>query len=118
MQMETLNLIVAGKHKKGDVLGIARIAGIMAAKRTPDLIPLCHTLLLSKVALDFAIDEADPLAQLAGNIDHVGTLALHGIIEPAQLTALDKPTIKTLASQLGVSEKQIQSWMKAPTQEE
>ncbi len=49
MQPETLALIVEGKHKKGDVLAVARIAGIMAAKRTPDLIPLCHPLLLTKV---------------------------------------------------------------------
>ncbi|MEW5838372.1 MAG: cyclic pyranopterin monophosphate synthase MoaC [Pseudomonadota bacterium] len=49
MQPETLHLITAGKHKKGDVLAVARIAGIMAAKRTPDLIPLCHPLLLTKV---------------------------------------------------------------------
>lgn len=49
MKPETLALIVEGKHKKGDVLAVARIAGIMAAKRTPDLIPLCHPLLLTKV---------------------------------------------------------------------
>ena len=49
MQPETLALITEGKHKKGDVLAVARIAGIMAAKRTPDLIPLCHPLLLTKV---------------------------------------------------------------------
>ncbi|MEW5973605.1 MAG: cyclic pyranopterin monophosphate synthase MoaC [Pseudomonadota bacterium] len=49
MRPETLALIVEGKHKKGDVLAVARIAGIMAAKRTPDLIPLCHPLLLTKV---------------------------------------------------------------------
>jgi cyclic pyranopterin phosphate synthase len=49
MQPATLALIVDGKHKKGDVLAVARIAGIMAAKRTSDLIPLCHPLLLTKV---------------------------------------------------------------------
>ncbi|MFZ5580610.1 MAG: cyclic pyranopterin monophosphate synthase MoaC [Pseudomonadota bacterium] len=49
MRPETLALIVEGKHKKGDVLAVARLAGIMAAKRTPDLIPLCHPLLLTKV---------------------------------------------------------------------
>ncbi|NJO15817.1 MAG: cyclic pyranopterin monophosphate synthase MoaC [Thioploca sp.] len=52
MQPETLNLIIAGKHKKGDVLGIARIAGIMAAKKTSDLIPLCHPLMLTHVSVD------------------------------------------------------------------
>ncbi len=57
MQPETLALIIQGSHKKGDVLGIARIAGIMAAKKTADLIPLCHPLSLTHVSLDFQIDE-------------------------------------------------------------
>jgi cyclic pyranopterin monophosphate synthase len=52
MQPETLSLIMAGGHKKGDVLGIARIAGIMAAKKTSDLIPLCHPLMLTQVSVD------------------------------------------------------------------
>jgi len=55
----TLAAIRDGNVPKGDVLAAARIAGIMAAKRTPDLIPLCHTLLLTKVTVDFAIDEAE-----------------------------------------------------------
>ena len=54
MQPETLALIESGTAKKGDVLGIARIAGIQAAKKTSDLIPLCHPLALTRVALDFA----------------------------------------------------------------
>src|ERR1700694_3953368 len=54
MSKATLDLIVSGNAKKGDVLGTARIAGIMAAKRTPDLIPLCHPLALSKVTLEIA----------------------------------------------------------------
>jgi cyclic pyranopterin phosphate synthase len=58
MQPETLRAIRDGNVPKGDVLAAARIAGIMAAKRTPELIPLCHPLLLSKVAVDFEIDEA------------------------------------------------------------
>ena len=57
MQPETLQMIVAGNHKKGDVLGIARLAGIMASKKTPEIIPLCHPLMLTKVAVDFAIDQ-------------------------------------------------------------
>jgi len=56
----TLALILAGDAKKGDVLGTARIAGIMAAKRTHELIPLCHPIALTKIALDFAPDEALP----------------------------------------------------------
>ena len=53
MQSSTLAIIEAGTAKKGDVLGIARIAGILAAKRTSDLIPLCHPLALTRVALNF-----------------------------------------------------------------
>ena len=52
MQPATLERVVAGAHAKGDVLGVARLAGIMAAKRTADLIPLCHPLALARVAVD------------------------------------------------------------------
>jgi cyclic pyranopterin phosphate synthase len=57
MQPATWSLIASGTAKKGDVLGIARIAGIQAAKKTSDLIPLCHPLALSRVAVDFAMEE-------------------------------------------------------------
>ncbi|QWD86800.1 cyclic pyranopterin monophosphate synthase MoaC [Polynucleobacter paludilacus] len=56
MQAETLQMIEAGSHKKGDVLGIARIAGIQASKKTSDLIPLCHPLALTHVSLEFESD--------------------------------------------------------------
>lgn len=56
MQASTLELIEQGGHKKGDVLGIARIAGIMAAKKTSELVPLCHPLQLSSVKVDFSCD--------------------------------------------------------------
>ena len=59
MQPATLAAIQAGEIGKGDVLGIARLAGIMAAKRTPDLIPLCHPLALTKVTVDLECVEAD-----------------------------------------------------------
>jgi cyclic pyranopterin phosphate synthase len=60
MSRATLELILSGNAKKGDVLGTARIAGIMAAKRTSELIPLCHPLSLSKVTVDIDTDEALP----------------------------------------------------------
>ena len=72
MQPQTLELIVSGEAKKGDVLGTARIAGIMAAKRTHELIPLCHALLLSKVTVDLTPDASLPgvrvraMAKVAG----------------------------------------------------
>lgn len=61
MQPKTLALILSGAHKKGDVLGVARIAGIMAAKKTAELIPLCHPLALSHVAVHL-----DPQSQRHG----------------------------------------------------
>lgn len=60
MQAETLQLILEGNAKKGDVLGTARIAGIMAAKKTSDLIPLCHPIGLSKVTVSLGPDETLP----------------------------------------------------------
>ena len=60
MLPETLELILAGNAKKGDVIGIARVAGIMAAKKTHDLIPLCHPLLLTKVTVDIEPDPGLP----------------------------------------------------------
>ena len=60
MRKETLDLVLSGNAKKGDVLGAARIAGIMAAKKTSELIPLCHPLLLSKVEVDISPEAALP----------------------------------------------------------
>jgi cyclic pyranopterin phosphate synthase len=60
MSAKTLDLVLAGNAKKGDVLGTARIAGIMAAKRTHDLIPLCHPLSISQVSVDFTPDRKRP----------------------------------------------------------
>jgi cyclic pyranopterin phosphate synthase len=58
MQPQTLAMIRAGGVKKGDVLSVARLAGIMGAKRTPELIPLCHPLALTSVTVDLTLDEA------------------------------------------------------------
>jgi cyclic pyranopterin phosphate synthase len=60
MQAETLRMILTGNAKKGDVLGAARIAGIMAAKKTHELVPLCHPLLLTKVSVDIEPDDRLP----------------------------------------------------------
>ena len=59
MEKETLQLIIQGGHKKGDVLGIARVAGIMAAKKTSDLVPLCHPLALTRIEIDLEPDEKE-----------------------------------------------------------
>jgi cyclic pyranopterin monophosphate synthase len=68
MRPETLVLIREGDAKKGDVIGTARLAGIMAAKRTHELIPLCHPLLLSKVTVECAIDDALPGLRLTAEV--------------------------------------------------
>ncbi|WP_273689237.1 cyclic pyranopterin monophosphate synthase MoaC [Ketogulonicigenium vulgare] len=64
----TLALVQAGTAAKGDVLGTARLAAIMGAKRTPDLIPLCHPLPLSKVAVDLNIDESLPGVRITATV--------------------------------------------------
>jgi cyclic pyranopterin monophosphate synthase len=68
----TLAHVTAGTAKKGDVLGVARLAGIMAAKRTSDLIPLCHPLPLTKVTLDLTADAALPGIRIAATVRTTG----------------------------------------------
>jgi len=84
MQPDTLRLIIEGGHKKGDVLGIARIAGIMAAKRTSDLVPLCHPIAVTRVDIRLEPDEA---AQCVTAEAAVETLAPTGV-EMEALTAV------------------------------
>lgn len=66
MQPSTLALLAEGGHKKGDVLAVARVAGIQAAKKCSDLIPLCHPLMLTSVELDFRLDPAASLVHVRG----------------------------------------------------
>ena len=84
MQPATLALIQSGTAKKGDVLGVARIAAIQAAKRTADLIPLCHPLPITRVTVDFEIDEP---ASSVHCIAQVETLGRTGV-EMEALTAV------------------------------
>ena len=72
MLPETLRLIMQGDAKKGDVLGIARIAAIQGSKRTPDLIPLCHPISLTKVGVEFDIDEAKTTIHCTVTAETVG----------------------------------------------
>ncbi len=83
MQPATLKLIRQGQVKKGDVLTTAQIAGIMAAKQTPTLIPLCHPLLLSKVGVEFEIIEPDTI-QITGTVRCTGKTG----VEMEALTAV------------------------------
>jgi cyclic pyranopterin phosphate synthase len=84
MQPETLRIIREGDAKKGDVLGTARLAGIMAAKRTHELIPLCHPLLLSKIRVDCEIDDALPGVRITAEVKVSGQTG----VEMEALTAV------------------------------
>ena len=84
MQPQTLELILAGKHKKGDVLGVARIAGIMAAKRTAELIPLCHPLMLTRVEVEFTPDTDQYQIQCQATVETHGQTG----VEMEALTAV------------------------------
>ena len=86
MLPSTLALILNGNAKKGDVLGVARIAGIMAAKKTSDLIPLCHPLALTRVALAFALAEEGQAPQVVctATVETVGPTG----VEMEALTAV------------------------------
>ncbi len=84
MKRETLELIRAGDAKKGDVLGVARVAGIMAAKKTHELIPLCHPLLLSKIAVDLVLDDDLPGVRVAATAKLAGQTG----VEMEALTAV------------------------------
>lgn len=80
----TLALIASGSAKKGDVLGIARIAGIMAAKKTSELIPLCHPLALTRVAVEFELLPFDSAVQCTATVETVGPTG----VEMEALTAV------------------------------
>ena len=84
LQAATLELIAGGSAKKGDVLGVARIAAIQAAKRTADLIPLCHSLALTRVAAEFSVDPAESCVSLEVTVQTVGPTG----VEMEALTAV------------------------------
>ena len=84
MKPETLAIIVSGTAKKGDVLGIARIAAIMGAKRTSDLVPLCHPLALTRVTVDFSTDEASSSVHCTAQVETYGKTG----VEMEALTAV------------------------------
>lgn len=72
MSRETLDIIIQGRAKKGDVLGVARLAGIMAAKRTAELIPLCHPLPITSVSVDLIPDDALPGVRITATVKTTG----------------------------------------------
>ncbi|WP_298912617.1 cyclic pyranopterin monophosphate synthase MoaC [uncultured Roseobacter sp.] len=89
MMPETFDIISEGRAKKGDVLGVARLAGIMAAKRTSDLIPLCHPLPITKVAVEFEADAALPGFQIEATVKTTGQTGVEmEALTAASVTAL------------------------------
>ena len=93
MNPATLAIIVAGNAKKGDVLGIARVAGIMAAKKASELIPLCHPLALTRVAIDFNADETNASIDCRATVETVGPTGVEiealAAVQVALLTIYD-----------------------------
>ncbi|BBB92670.1 MAG TPA: cyclic pyranopterin monophosphate synthase MoaC [Methylomusa anaerophila] len=84
MKPATLDLVKQGALGKGDVLGVAQVAGIMGAKRTPDLIPMCHPLLLTGVNIEFTIDDAGSAIDIAAIVKTTGKTG----VEMEALTAV------------------------------
>jgi len=84
MKPETLSIIKENKAAKGDVLQVARVAGIMVAKKTPDLIPLCHPLSITSVSVDFTLDEEKSRVLIESRVKTVGQTG----VEMEALTAV------------------------------
>jgi cyclic pyranopterin phosphate synthase len=84
MAQQTFDIISEGRAKKGDVLGVARLAGIMGAKKTPDLIPLCHPLPVTKVAVELTLDPDLPGVQIEATVKTTGQTG----VEMEALTAV------------------------------
>ena len=102
MAAETLALITEGRAKKGDVLGVARLAGIMAAKRTADLIPLCHPLPITKVAVELTPDSALPGVRIEATVKTTGQTG----VEMEALTAASVAAL-TVYDMLKAAEKSM-----------
>ena len=100
---ETLDLVTENRAKKGDVLGVARLAGIMAAKKTSDLIPLCHPLPITRVALDLQPDRALPGIRLRAEVHTTGKTG----VEMEALTAVSTACL-TVYDMLKAAQKDMQ----------
>ena len=91
MQPATFRIIQEGKAAKGDVLSVAQLAGISAAKKTPELIPLCHTILLDSVKVEFSLDEANSAVEITGTANSTGKTGVE--MEALTATAVAALTI-------------------------
>jgi cyclic pyranopterin monophosphate synthase len=103
MRPETLDLVLQGSAKKGDVLGIARVAGIMAAKRTSDLIPLCHPLPITNVTMELTPDPTLPGVRVSATVKTTGQTG----VEMEALTAVTVACL-TVYDMLKAAEKSME----------
>ena len=105
MAQETFDLISEGRAKKGDVLGVARLAGIMGAKKTPDLIPLCHPLPVTKVAVELTLDPDLPGVQIQATVKTSGQTGVEmealTAVSTAALTVYDMTKAVDKAMEIG-----------------
>ena len=91
MQAATFQLIKKGSMVKGDVLAVAQLAGIMAAQRTPDLIPLCHPILIGDIKVEFSLDEANSTIEITSTVGSAGKTGVE--MEALTATAVAALTI-------------------------
>jgi cyclic pyranopterin phosphate synthase len=91
MQAATFQLIKKGGTAKGDVLAVAQLAGIMAAKQTPDLIPLCHPILIGSIKVDFSLDEKNSTVEITATVESTGKTGVE--MEALTATAVAALTI-------------------------
>ncbi len=105
MAAETFDIISQGKAKKGDVLSVARLAGIMGAKKTPELIPLCHPLPITKVAVELSLDPDLPGVRIQGTVKTTGQTGVEmealTAVSTAALTVYDMAKAVDKAMQIG-----------------
>ena len=91
MQAATLDILKKGKMAKGDVLAVAQLAGIMAAKQTPNLIPLCHPVLIGDVKIEFSLDEKNSTVEITTTVESTGKTGVE--MEALTATAVTALTI-------------------------
>ena len=105
MARETFDIISEGRAKKGDVLGVARLAGIMGAKKTPDLIPLCHPLPVTKVAVELTLDPDLPGVRIEATVKTSGQTGVEmealTAVSTAALTVYDMAKAVDKAMEIG-----------------
>ncbi len=105
MARETFDIISEGRAKKGDVLGVARLAGIMGAKKTPDLIPLCHPLPVTRVAVELTLDPDLPGVQIEATVKTTGQTGVEmealTAVSTAALTVYDMAKAVDKAMEIG-----------------